>query len=224
MEALPVAVVGENAPALTQVREALGRAAPNRIAAFASGGVEALHPLGEALLAAPVPDPGCARLERLAPASAALCVRHDWSEPLARVPVVWLAHAGSELPFAEGPSALRGRRLCRPAGAPQGDLAAAGLLPPRVERLAPETAEACLRLVLSGAADAAALRAPEAARALARLGEAAEKLQEVPALSGRITLHAVSRKDSAEGRAALTLLDRGLNASEDSGEGSASAR
>ncbi|MGM0584441.1 MAG: LysM peptidoglycan-binding domain-containing protein [Pseudomonadota bacterium] len=202
-----------DAPALARLRAALSRAG-REVSPVPDA---ALHPDGPALLAAPVADPGCARLSALTPEAARLCVRHDWSAPLRRTEVVWLAAAGSELARARGPEALLGRVLCRPRGLPEGDMAAGGLTPPRITRLAPADAAACLRAVLSGEAEAAGLPAPMANAALESLGAEAEGLARLPALTGPISEHAISRRVSAKGRAALAALDRGL-ASLDEGE------
>lgn len=197
-----------DAPALARLQAALARAG-REVSPVADA---ALHPDGPALLAAPVADPGCARLSGLAPEAARLCVRHDWSAPLSRTEVVWLAAADSELARAEGPEELLDRVLCRPRGLPEGDMAAAGLAPPRITRLAPADAAACLRAVLAGEAEAAGLPAPLANAVLESLGAEAEGLARLPALTGPLSEHAISRRLSAQGRAALATLDRGLAA------------
>jgi hypothetical protein len=205
---LVAAPAGAAEAALARLRSALGdRELRLREAPDPAG---ALHPDGDALLAAPVRDPGCARFETLPPAQAALCVRHDWSAPLRALETAWLVRADSPLRDAYGPGALRGLHVCRPAAMPVGDMVAAGLADEAARRLAPASAADCLRAVRAGEADAAGLLAETARAAQAAPDAGAEGLAEAPALSGRLTEHAVSRRDSARGRAALADLNRGL--------------
>ncbi len=192
--------------AASRAREALALAVPDRTLRTAPGGWEALaalHPDGDAVLAFPWIVPDCAAVHLLPAPEAALCTRYDRSPPLASIPVVWVARRGSDAARAKTPAALRGLAICRRAGAPDADLAAAGLAPPRAIRLAPPAAADCVQRVAEGQAAAASLLGPE-------IPPLPPELMRVPALAGALAFHALARKDSAEGRAALAALNRGL--------------
>jgi len=82
-------------------------------------------------------------------------------------------------------------------------------------------APAAAMLVLSACAQAAELAPdprPIVNRQGARLALEDDRAQEIPALADRHTLHALAARDSAKGRAALALIDRGLATLRDTGE------
>ncbi|MEM1316020.1 MAG: hypothetical protein AAGI51_15790, partial [Pseudomonadota bacterium] len=221
----PEEVPGANPEADARLAAALAEAAPDRplaeTPAPAAQGAEAAGaaraPEGRLSaydLVYPWVRPDCDRLERLPPELAARCTRYDFSQPLATARIAWFARADAPFVGAERPSELRGLTICRPEGMFDGDLAAAGLAPPRAGRLSPATARACLDAVAAGEADLASLEAREARRARAAFPPLPD-VTELPALASRVTLHAAAWRGSTAGRAALAILDAGLDALRD---------
>lgn len=180
------------------------------VATDAGEALAATGPEGPSHLSYPWIRPECGRLHRLPPDLGRRCATLDFSAPLAALDFVWIARPGSPAATASGPSALRGLTLCRPRGTFDGDIAAAGLAPPRARRLAAPDAAACLVAVADGAADVASLPAGAAKAALDARPTDAPALTANPALASSVTLHAAARRDSPAGRAGLAALDVGL--------------
>ncbi|MEO0681096.1 MAG: LysM peptidoglycan-binding domain-containing protein [Pseudomonadota bacterium] len=199
--------------------EADRRSAPAAPAAAASPDAETEAPPAPGLgedppgfdLVYPWIRPDCERLERLPPSLAERCARYDFSAPLGTARIAWYVRADGPLVTAEDPSAFRGRVICRPERMFDGDLAAAGLAPPRAGRISPATARGCLEAVAAGEAEAASLELGAARRARAD-GPPLPELTELPELRREVTLHAAAWRGSVTGRAALAALDAGLAA------------
>ncbi len=196
------------AGALAKVGAAASAGDP--VTADAAAALAATGPEGPAHLSYPWIRPDCGRLHRLPPDLARRCATLEFSAPLATLDFVWIARPGSPAATAPDSAKLRGLTLCRPAGIFDGDLAAAGLAPPRVQRLAAPDAAACLAAVADGAADVASLPAASAGAALDARPETAPPLAANPALASTVSLHAAARRDNPAGRAGLAALDLGL--------------
>ncbi|MFO7857261.1 MAG: LysM peptidoglycan-binding domain-containing protein [Paracoccaceae bacterium] len=176
----------------------------------AAAALAATGPEGPSHLSYPWIRPDCGRLHRLPPDLARRCATLDFSAPLATLDVVWIARPGGPAAAATGSDRLRGLTLCRPSGTFDGDLAAAGLAPPRARRVAAPDAAACLAAVADGRADVASLPAHAASAAMEARPPDAPALTANPALASSVTLHAAARRDSPAGRAGLAALDVGL--------------
>ncbi|MEM6441595.1 MAG: hypothetical protein AAF763_18100, partial [Pseudomonadota bacterium] len=212
----PEEVPGARSDADARFAAALAEAAPDRPLADPPPQSAGAASLPDGRLAAnalvyPWVRPDCDRLERLPPDLAARCTRYDFSAPLATARIAWFARADAPVLAAQRPADLRGLTLCRPSGMFDGDLAAAGLAPPRAARLAPATARDCLDAVASGQADVASLEARDARRARTRPPPLPD-VTELPALASGVTLHAAAWRGSPAAGAALAVLDAGLAA------------
>ena len=201
---------------------ALGHAAPGRAIRISFVGDRRLHlgvllPDGAYDIGLPWLKPDCARPGRLSPDLRRRCTEFLWSEPLQEITIGYFAAAGSPLRAAVAPADLAGRRLCRPAGQPRLDLSQNGLVAGRVTVVAGRDLADCLDRLLAGAVDVVTMSVGPVEAEIARRG-LADRVEEIPALADRHSLHALAARGSPKGRAALTLIDRGLAILRDTGE------
>lgn len=167
-----------------------------------------IMPRGGFALGAPWVYPDCAappENER----AARLCADYVASDSLYEHVTEFFARADSRWADAVIPGQLEGARICRPAGYPDDDLHAMGLLPDRAERVALDSPETCLEALDLGEVDIASLDATLGRALVARM-----PLQNPLVVLDTITrverLRAVARRDDPAGEAALARLNLGL--------------
>lgn len=156
-----------------------------------------------------VPKPPCERMASLSADAQALCRDLAWSAPFGETVLATFTLAKTGLVTRD--TALKGRRLCIPAGVPAALLEGRDLIPPDAELREADSAAGCLTLLRVGEVDAALIPAAAADAALAALPPG-EPVVEQFALAQLITLHAVGLRDDPAALAALAQLDAAVGA------------
>lgn len=195
------------------VRRSLARAAPDReisihFAETAQRQIELLAE-GRDLVGFPWPRPDCTRADALPPDLHRLCTDFAFSAPLLETRMAFYVRAGDPLSAATRPAALRGMRICRPAGWFTFDLEIAGLVEPLVEYVAGRDPLDCFLSLEVGRVDVVTMDASSARRAIARLG-IVDRVSEVQDLAAAFTLHAVAPRANPRALETLAAIDEGL--------------
>lgn len=192
---------------------ALAQAAPDRPArlSFVNDWSRHLALLnsGEFDVGFPWYKPDCSRADRLSGSMKARCNGFIFSAPLFEVDMGFYVRAGDPLEAAAAPEDLYGKRLCRPAGYFTFDLEQDGLFEPNLTRVIPPGAADCFTWLARGEVDVVSLSTQMAAGEISRLGLDG-RVASIPALASAQTLHVVAPENSAEGRADIELINKGL--------------
>ena len=155
--------------------------------------------------------PDCNVIETLTVEMIELCAKYAFSQPFHEIQMTAWTLDGSPYAGAAEPAALSGSRICRPAGLFTFDLEA-DRLPGRGGTLtAPADAAACFAALAAGETDVVSLPRNDAQRAIAGAGLAG-RVVPVAALERGVTLHAVANQSNPAGVAAISRLNRGLEA------------
>ncbi|MEM9726446.1 MAG: transporter substrate-binding domain-containing protein [Pseudomonadota bacterium] len=153
-------------------------------------------------------QPDCDQYAKLSPSSQQRCDLFFFSEPLHKVVVGFVARVGQTTNLV-APADLAGKIVCRPVNYFTHDLDVMGLTDGVFTLVQGETVEGCLAKLMAGEADAVTLNMETLEREIKRLGledqtEAAVDLGSVQ------SLHAIAYKGSADARARVLRLDKGL--------------
>jgi polar amino acid transport system substrate-binding protein len=176
-----------------------------------------LLPQGAFDVAFPYYMPDCSRLDRLTAEMRTRCTDFDFSSAFFAVQIGAFVRSGDALATADGPDALFGKTLCRPAGEATFDLEQSALTEPYVRLVRPDTALACLVMLVRGQVDLVTMARQEAEDEIMRR-RLADAVSEAGGLATTQTLHAVAAKSNPDGRDFLDLINRGLSALMASGE------
>jgi polar amino acid transport system substrate-binding protein len=174
-------------------------------------------PAGTHDVAFPWFRPDCSRPAALAGEMKRRCADFAFSAPLYELEVGFYFRAGDELALASDPFLVFGKRLCRPAGSFEIDLAAEELVAPNVIRMAPATARECFAMLAAGEVDAVSVSTRVAARDIAAL-QLGDRVTKAEMLGSVQTLHAVALKENAAGVAFLAEIDAALSQMRENGE------
>jgi len=160
--------------------------------------------------------PDCNVIETLAVEMIELCAKYAFSQPFHEIQMTAWTLTGSPITGATDVSTLSGSRICRPAGLFTFDLDA-DRLPGRGGALtAPASATACFEALAAGETDVVSLPRNEAQAAVLASGLTG-RIAAVPALERGVTLHAVANQSNSVGVAAISRLNRGLEAMREDG-------
>jgi len=170
-----------------------------------------LLPQGAFDVAFPYYMPDCSRLDRLTAEMRTRCTDFEFSSAFFAVQVGAFVRSGDALAAADGPDALFGKTLCRPAGQATFDLEQNALTEPYVRLVRPDSALACLVMLVRGQVDLVTMGRQEAEEEIMRR-RLADAVSEAGGLAATLTLHAVVAKSNPDGRAILDLINRGLSA------------
>jgi polar amino acid transport system substrate-binding protein len=192
---------------------ALAKAAPDRPArlSFVDDWSRHLSLLGSGEFNVGLPwyKPDCSRADRLTGSMRDRCKGFVFSDPLFEVAMGFYVRSGDPLETARVPEQLHDKKLCRPAGYFTFDLEQDGLFEPNLTRIIPPTAEDCFIWLERGEVDVVSINAQTAETEIARLGQDG-RVAEITALASSQTLHVVAAANSAEGRADIALIDKGM--------------
>ncbi|MBK0398902.1 transporter substrate-binding domain-containing protein [Limibaculum sp. M0105] len=168
-------------------------------------------PQGDADIAYPWPRPDCARPALLDRETRWQCSDFVFSAPLYEIEIGFYFRADDETALAADPGLLFGRRLCRPEGAYDGDLAAEALIAPNVERVAPASARDCFAALAAGRVDAVSV-STEVAEAEIEAAGLGSRIVRAEMLGTPMTLHAVALETNENAVAAIQAIDAALGA------------
>ncbi|MFD0860182.1 ABC transporter substrate-binding protein [Roseovarius aquimarinus] len=179
---------------------------------WAEAGAGALDGAGD--IRFPVIAPDCS-----AEGAREICDAWHFSDPVFELPMMLFAATGGALAQV-GAEEIDGRRICRPEGAPVDDLDRAGrrwISEGRITLLRAPSAEACLEMVVEGAADAAGLDLYLGAARIAAMGLQGRVAPLEPPLS-RETLRAAVPRGNWRGTTLIWRLNAGLERLRASGQ------
>ncbi|MEO0820532.1 MAG: hypothetical protein AAF074_08910 [Pseudomonadota bacterium] len=188
--------------------------------AFLGGGSVSGVGEGQFDLGFPVALPNCDDIDALSEEGLLLCKDYVFSDALFSAGIGIFVNTAGDLSTAKTASDLFGRRLCRPEGMPQGDLAAVGLVAPNVNPVTAKSADECFMLLAFGDVDIVSVSPREGEAAIAR-NDLSRQIAAVEGIGQGQTLHVVSPRDSALGNTYLRIINSGLADMRGSGEYSA---
>lgn len=165
----------------------------------------------------PAMRPQCADATGLSAQDQALCTDYLFSEPVYEFAMGTFVSALGDFTGADEPADLFGTRLCRPEGASDADLRAAGLIAPNVNPVTAKSVEDCMLLLVNGDVTVVSVPATEGAAAIERLG-IASKIAQVPVASGGSPMHVVSPRANPLAEGYIALINSGLEEMRASGE------
>lgn len=160
-------------------------------------------------IALPVYMPDCSKRDMLEDTGVKLCRNFYASRAIYEVIVGMYSLEGSQYAQASTMSALSGARICRPKNSVDFDLRQAGLQEPDIKLMRLNTASDCVIALMTGNADVISMSTIEAEKVINASGQA-DKINEIGALSTRLSLHAVTPKNNPLGRPYLSFINNGF--------------
>lgn len=152
--------------------------------------------------------PDCSDTSNFGEATKWRCDNLIFSRPLHEIVVTFIGRAGEADSISSAADA-EGMTICRPAGYFTHDLEAAGLVEPRITRIAPATPEDCFEALAAREADLVTVNVDTADRILREM-QMSERTVEVIDLSTIQTLHVVGMRTNPQTRIIMRRLDQGL--------------
>ncbi|MEM6488768.1 MAG: transporter substrate-binding domain-containing protein [Pseudomonadota bacterium] len=171
---------------------------------------------GDFDLGFPVARPDC-EAAALDPTSAAICANFEFSAPLYAEGIGMFVTKTGDFAAASGPRDLYGSRLCRPEGMGTGDLAASGLVEPNVSIVSASNIQECFQMLAYGDVSVVSV-SEEAGMAAATALDMSRRVVTLAGIGRGQSMHVVTPRDNALGRAYLEVINEGLAEMRASGE------
>ncbi|MBK0399644.1 transporter substrate-binding domain-containing protein [Limibaculum sp. M0105] len=161
----------------------------------------------------PIARPDCGNAPALGARQRRLCEGFIFSEPFAEVETRFYVAAGDPLAASTDLSAVSGKRVCRATGRFPGDVPDVE----GIEVLREAHTRDCFALLASGGTDLVSASGPGLDALMPHLGADGAAV-EATGLRSRRTIHVIAPKDNPRGQTFLLTLNRGLEATRQSGE------